>query len=263
MSIRDRVLAMNRVFQFGERLPEYGVRVLNEREARAGAGILFLLALVSFLNAWLVGDFRPTKVFVMGFLVDFFIRIGVNPKYSPSLIVGRFFVRKQLPEYVCAAQKRFAWSIGLGLALTVFYLVVVKQTIGPVNLLVCSLCLVLLFFETAFGICIGCAIYKLIYKDRAMLCPGSVCAAGEKHEVQTIAPSQVAVVALFLAMVWAGTQWVGAPSRNNSPIDQRQSAPTGADKIQAEEERCKVPDFAVAMGHAEKWKLHNNCKPDR
>ena len=28
----------------------------------------------------------------------------------------------------------------------------------------------------------------------------------------------------------------------------------------AEAERCKVPDFAKALGHEEKWKLHNNCK---
>lgn len=254
---------MNGFFQFGEQLPEYGVRVLNEREARAGAGILFLLAIVAFLNAWLLGDFRPTKVFVMGFLVDFFIRIVVNPKYSPSLIVGRFFVRKQQPEYVGAAQKRFAWSIGLILALTVFYLVVVKQTVGPVNLLVCSLCLLLLFFETAFGICIGCAIYNLIYKDKALLCPGSACEAGEKREYRTIALNQVAVVALFLAMLWAGADWVGASSRDDDPVERRQPAAAGAEKGQAEEERCKVPDFAVAMGHAEKWKLHNNCKPDR
>jgi len=26
------------------------------------------------------------------------------------------------------------------------------------------------------------------------------------------------------------------------------------------EDRCKVPDFAIAMGHEEKWKLRNNCK---
>jgi hypothetical protein len=28
----------------------------------------------------------------------------------------------------------------------------------------------------------------------------------------------------------------------------------------AEAERCKVPDFAKAMGHESQWKLHNNCK---
>ena len=27
----------------------------------------------------------------------------------------------------------------------------------------------------------------------------------------------------------------------------------------AETERCKVPEFAKAMGHEAKWKLHNNC----
>jgi hypothetical protein len=28
----------------------------------------------------------------------------------------------------------------------------------------------------------------------------------------------------------------------------------------AESERCKVPDFAKALGHEQMWKLHNNCK---
>ena len=28
----------------------------------------------------------------------------------------------------------------------------------------------------------------------------------------------------------------------------------------AEAERCKVPQFAKAMGHEDKWKLHNNCR---
>jgi hypothetical protein len=26
------------------------------------------------------------------------------------------------------------------------------------------------------------------------------------------------------------------------------------------DDRCTPPAFAVAMGHAEKWKLHNNCQ---
>jgi len=28
----------------------------------------------------------------------------------------------------------------------------------------------------------------------------------------------------------------------------------------AEQAACKVPDFAIAIGHADKWKRHNNCK---
>jgi hypothetical protein len=44
------------VFQFGEIKPEYPVRVLNERVVRAAAGSLFVFALVSFMNAWLMGN---------------------------------------------------------------------------------------------------------------------------------------------------------------------------------------------------------------
>jgi len=100
---------MSSVFTFGEQLEGYEVRVLNERAVRAGAGLLFLFAIISFMNAWLVGSFQPTRVFVVAFLVDFTIRIFINPRYAPSLIIGQWFVRKQQPEYVGAPQKRFAW----------------------------------------------------------------------------------------------------------------------------------------------------------
>ena len=33
-----------------------------------------------------------------------------------------------------------------------------------------------------------------------------------------------------------------------------------AQAVAAEVERCKVPEFAKAMGHEDKWKLHNNCR---
>jgi hypothetical protein len=84
------------LFQFGQRLPEYSVPVLNERAVRASAGILFFFAIVTFMNAWLMGNFQPTRIFVVAFLVDFSVRIFVNPLYAPSLIVGQWAVRRQL-----------------------------------------------------------------------------------------------------------------------------------------------------------------------
>ena len=166
---------MNRVLYFGEAVDGYDVPVLNEREVRASAGILFLFAMIAFMNAWLTGSFYLTRVFVIAFLIDFSIRIFVNPKYSPTMILGRFFVRNQQEEYVGAPQKRFAWSIGLILAVTMFYLIVLNNVIGPFNLLICSTCLVLLFFESAFGICIACKVYNLAFKEKAKLCPGNTC----------------------------------------------------------------------------------------
>lgn len=54
------------------------------------------------------------------------------------------------------------------------YLVVLQNVRGPINLIVCLTCLLLLFFETAFGICIGCKIYNLFNPEKAQLCPGGV-----------------------------------------------------------------------------------------
>ena len=38
------------------------------------------------------------------------------------------------------------------------------------------------------------------------------------------------------------------------------AATSGGSVDPAEAERCKVPDFAKAIGHEAKWKLHNNCR---
>jgi len=124
------------IFQFGELLPGYSVAVVNERAVRAAAGILFFFAMLTFMNAVLLGNFQPTRVFVVAFLIDFTLRIFVNPKFSPSLILGQWMVRKQEPEYVGAPQKRFAWAIGFTLALLMLYLIVIKGVIGPINMLV-------------------------------------------------------------------------------------------------------------------------------
>jgi hypothetical protein len=44
------------------------------------------------------------------------------------------------------------------------------------------------------------------------------------------------------------------------PTDKVQNTPATTPIDPEEAARCKVPDFAKAMGHEEKWKLHNHCK---
>src|SRR3989338_335533 len=109
---------MSAAVRFGETVEGYAVPVLNERAVRAGAGLLFFLAIVAFMNSWLTVNFQPTRVFVVAFLIDFTVRIFINPRYAPSLIVGQWMVRRQQPEWTGAPQKRFAWAIGFALALT-------------------------------------------------------------------------------------------------------------------------------------------------
>jgi hypothetical protein len=251
---------MNSAFKFGEQIDGFEVRVLNERAVRAAAGLVFLLAMIAFMNAWLLGNFQPTRVFVVAFLLDFTLRIFVNPRYAPSLIVGQWIVRKQQPEYVGAPQKRFAWAIGLVLALVMWYLVVLNNVIGPLNLIVCAACLTLLFFEAAFGICIGCRVYNFFHKEQAQQCPGGACEV-QPEQRPAVSLAQIAMVLLFALGVGATAQWVyrtGPPTLSQVP--QAGSATPAAAIDPAEAERCKVPDFAKAMGHEEKWKLHNHCR---
>jgi hypothetical protein len=245
------------IFNFGEQIAAYDIPVLNERAVRAAAGILFLGAIIAFMNAWLLGNFQPTRVFVIVFLLDFSIRIFINPRYAPSLIAGQWIVRKQQPEYVGAAQKRFAWGIGLVLALTMWYLVVLNHVIGPINLIVCVACLSLLFFEAAFGICIGCKVYNLFYKDKARLCPGNTCAsAATKKNKITVA--EIIWLLVFALVTGTAAKWIYSTDITKLQPAVASTPSTAVDA--AEAERCTVPDFAKAMGHEEKWKLHNNCK---
>jgi len=184
-------------FQYGERVDEYAVLVLNEREARAGAGILFLIGILSLVNAVALGHVIVTKVFISFFTLDFIMRV-IQPRYSPSLLLGRFFVQNQRPEYVGATQKRFAWGIGLLLALPMFYLLVIDFQPNPIKVLVCIICLALLFFESAFSICVGCKIYGIFKKDPVSHCPGGICEIRTKDTIQLFDPAQKVITVMVV-----------------------------------------------------------------
>jgi len=247
----------HKIFGFGEQLSEYPVAVFNERAVRASAGILFVGAMITFMYAWLLGNFQPTRVFVLVFLMDFTIRLFINPRYAPSFMLGQWIVRKQVPEYVGAPQKRFAWGIGFVLALVMSYLMVFKGVMGPVNMLVCGTCLILMFFETSFGICIGCKVYNAIYKEKAQLCPGGVCGVDFAPAPGWSIGQAVAFIVFLGVALLAGT-WVAGhdPYKANRVPS---GASTNASSDPSETARCTVPEFAKRMGHEEMWKRHNNC----
>lgn len=196
---------MTKIFQFGEQVAGYDTPVLNEREARAGAGILFLFAIISFLNAYLTHHFAFTQIFVTYFMIDFFIRIFINPQFAPSLILGRIFVQQQTPEYVGAPQKRFAWSIGFILSVVMFIIIVILEYMTPVKIAICVLCLIFLFSESAFGICIGCKVYQWVYKTAPHYCPGNICEIKQKEPIQKISKLQIAIIAMTLITLIAVT----------------------------------------------------------
>lgn len=189
--------------QFGETVPGYNIPVLNEREIRAAAGVLFLFVFIAIQNVIYTGDFTMIKYFVFIFLADFLVRVFVSPKYSPTLIIGRMIVSRQTPEYVGAAQKKFAWIIGLVLAVTMLILLVIMNTKSAVTGIICLVCQIFLFFESAFGICLGCLFYNLFYKEKAQHCPGEVCERKDKQPIQRVSWTQVLIVIAFVALAVA------------------------------------------------------------
>ena len=248
---------MTQLFQFGEDHPNFPVRVLNEREARGAAGIMFLFALIAFMTAWFQGDFSPTKLVIVAFFIDFFIRVIINPRYAPTLIMARWMVNNQTAEYVGAPQKRFAWGIGLALATLMMYAVVLNDVRGPINMITCLICLLLLFFETAFGICVGCKLFNLFNKEKAQLCPGNVCEIKDREPIQLLAWHQALIAAIYVVLLLALSPMLASITSHTRGIEP--SVPSSLTSP-AEEERCRVPEFAKKIGHEEKWKLHNNCK---
>ena len=192
---------MSSIVKFGEDVDGYGIPVLNEREIRAAAGLLFVMMFVAIMAAALKGSFLLLKYAIAIFLPDMLIRVFISPRFSPSLILGRLIVRNQVPEYVGAPQKRYAWIIGVLLASTMFILVNVMNTASPISGLICLACLVFLFFETAFGICLGCKFYALIYREKAQYCPGEVCERGARQEIQKTSRAQVLIAIGLVAYI--------------------------------------------------------------
>ncbi len=193
---------MSKLIQFGEHVEGYNIPVLNEREIRASAGILFLATFTSLMLILFKNDFLLIKYVISIFLIDFIIRVFVNPKFSPTLIIGRLIVRNQIPEYVGAQQKKFAWIIGVVLSTIMFIFLVIVNAYSPITGIICLICLVFLFFESAFGICLGCKFYSMFYKEKAQYCPGEVCDVKSKQDIQKTSRLQLLIVFAFITFIF-------------------------------------------------------------
>jgi hypothetical protein len=192
---------MGKLIKFGEDVPGYTIPVMNEREIRAAAGILFLFTYTALMAIIFKGYFPLIKYVITGFMVDFLIRVLINPRFSPTLILGRLMVKNQTPEYVGAAQKKFAWIIGIAMSAIMFILMVVVNSYSPISGIICLICLIFLFFESALGICLGCKFYPLFFKEKVQYCPGEVCEIKDRQPIQKVSGSQLLILLGFIVFV--------------------------------------------------------------
>ncbi|GAA1784225.1 DUF4395 domain-containing protein [Agromyces lapidis] len=172
----------------GQLVDGIDIPVVNERAVRASAGLLLLFGIVAVTTAALTGELQLLRVFGLTFLFDMSMRLFVGTRYTPSLVIGSLIVRRQRPEWVGAQQKRLAWIIGLVLALVSCTAMGFLGVSAEIQLALCSVCLSLLFIESAFGICVGCELQRRFSREKPQLCAGDTCTyvppkRGERHTV--------------------------------------------------------------------------------
>ncbi len=159
------------------------------------------------------------------------------------MILWRLCTSHQTVEYTGAPQKRFARSLWLILASIMFVLLVILNTASPINFIICGLCLIFLFFETVFGICIWCELYNVFNKDTAQYCPWWVCERQHKEPIQYITTTHASIVWVFIIVV--SLLFLYMPNNPVTPLRWTQD--------------CIVPERAKAIGHEALRLEHNWC----
>jgi len=249
-------MSLQRFFHYGEDVPGYDIPVLNEREARAAAAILFVGAFLGLTNGVMLGTAIFSEYFITFFAIDFTMRV-IQPRYTPSLMLGRFFVQNQKPEYVGAVQKRFAWALGFILAWPMFYYLVIDFQPNPIKVLVCLICMALLFFESAFSICLGCKIFEWFNRKNPKYCPGGVCEMNIKEPIQRFSLAQKIILASTVVIMGYGiyAYFTKLPDRtifvkkmkvlmmSQAELDAMQKAKEAAEDAAAEAEFDNDDDF--------------------
>jgi hypothetical protein len=100
-----------------------------------------------------------------------------------------------------------------------------------------------------------------VFTEQAKLCPGGVCEVNDRKEIQKIGYAQTTVVAVFLVVIaFVGNHFLLPPSDTGGFPDHVAAIANQQQAGAAANDDCKVPDWAVSIGHADKWKLHHNCK---
>lgn len=162
--------------------------VVNEREIRAAAGIMFVIGLSAFWYIFLTKDYTPLYYIVPLFWLDFFFKSVFSPELSIFGFIARLIVRKQKPEYVGAIQKRFAWGLGLAMATAMIVVAIILQLKGPAPFAICMTCLFFMWLESVFGICVGCNIYGFLINKNLIkapeyrpACPGGACSLNKTN----------------------------------------------------------------------------------
>jgi hypothetical protein len=155
---------------FGDRISglsadgrELHAAVFDENAVRAAAGLTMVIGAVAFAFAYFDENYVPLQVAATLFFVEFLVRVTAGLRYSPVGVVARAMTRGVPPQWVSAKPKRFAWTLGLGLAFSMT--VITNSGIrGTLPRAICLVCLTLMWLEAVLGLCLGCKLHGLMVR---------------------------------------------------------------------------------------------------
>ena len=172
---------------FGQRISgrtadgvELHAAVVDENQVRAAAGVTMVLGAVAFCLAYFNHQYIPLQVVSTFFFVDFLTRLTLGIRNSPVGVIARAMTLRQAPDWVSAKPKRFAWTLGLGMAFSM--MIITNSGIrGYLPRTMCAICLTPMWMESVLGLCLGCKITALfVRRDWASSDPAyEICAHGE------------------------------------------------------------------------------------
>ena len=141
--------------------------IVNEKAARAVAGLVVLVAAAALLTGWL----WLTAVLAVGFA----LRVASGPRLDPFGQLATKVIAPRLgePVLVPGPPKRFAQAVGLALTLVATgFLVAGTPTVTTALL---AVLLVFATLESVFGFCAGCYVFGLLMRTGVI--PADTCAA--------------------------------------------------------------------------------------
>jgi Domain of unknown function (DUF4395) len=172
---------------FGQRISgrtpdvaELHAAVVDENQVRAAAGVTMVLGAVAFSFAYFNHQYILLQIVSTLFFVEFLARLTVGLRFSPVGVIARALTLRRVPDWVSAKPKRFAWTLGGGMAFSM--MIITNSGIrGMLPRTICAICLTLMWMESVLGLCLGCKIHAmLVRRGWATNDPAfEICAHGE------------------------------------------------------------------------------------
>src|SRR3954454_21401748 len=142
---------------------ELHAAVVDENQVRAAAGLTMVLGAVAFSFAYFNHQYILLQAVSTLFAVEFLTRLTVGLRISPIGVIARAMTLRRVPDWVSAKPKRFAWTLGLGMAFSM--MVITNSGIrGMLPRTICAICLTLMWMESVLGLCLGCQIHAALVR---------------------------------------------------------------------------------------------------